>query len=345
MAQQSWPQELQKIPFSPLLLLVFFIPFLYVLKRITSDKPNLPPSPPKLPIIGNLHQLGTLPHSSLQALSNKYGPLMFLYLGNAPTLVVSSADMARKITKTNDITFSNRPKNTAANILFYGCKDVVFSPYGDYWKQAKKICVLELLSLKSVQSLQYVREEEVEALNNKIRDSCLNEASANLSEMLITTSNNIVSRCIIGQKFKDKNGESSFGELSKKVMVLLVAFCFGDFFSSLGWIDVLTGLIPSMKATSRELDVFLDQVIEEHMTKKSDGSHPNSLDFVDILLQLQKNDMPDFKLSKDNLKAILVVDLSLPLSLSLSLSLANTHTNPCLKFGVSIISGYVCGRN
>jgi hypothetical protein len=249
---------------------------------------------------------------------------MFLYLGNAPTLVVSSADMAREITKTNDITFPNRPKNTAANILFYGCKDVVFSPYGDYWKQAKKICVLELLTLKSVQSLQYVREEEVESLNNKIRDSCLNEASANLSEMLITTTNNIVSRCILGQKFKDKNGESSFGELSKKVMVLLVHSVLEIFFPSLGWIDVLTGLIPSMKATSRELDVFLDQVIEAHMRKKSDCSHPNSLDFVDIPLQLQKNDMPDFKLSKDNLKAILVVDLSLPLSLS-SLSLTNTH--------------------
>jgi hypothetical protein len=313
MAQQSWLQELQKIPSNPLLLLVFFIPFLYVFKRITCDKPNLPPSPPKLPIIGNLHQLGALPHRSLQALSNKYGPLMFLYLGNAPTLVVSSADMAREITKTNDITFSNRPKTTATNIFSYGWKDVAFSPYGDYWRQARKICVLELLSPKSVQSLQYVREEEVEALNNKILDSCLNEASVNLSEMLSTTSNNIISRCIVGQKFEDKNGKSMLGELSRKAMVLLVAFCFGDFFPSLGWIDVLTGLILSMKATFRELDVFLDQVIEEHKTKKSDGGHPNSLDFVDILLRLQKNDMPDFKLSTDNLKAILVVDLSLSL--------------------------------
>ncbi|KAE8124335.1 hypothetical protein FH972_019233 [Carpinus fangiana] len=241
MELQSW-QDLLKIPFNPLLSLVFLIPFLYVFKRIRNGKPNLPPSPPKLPIIGNLHQLGTLPHRSLQALSNKYGPLMFLYLGNAPTLVVSSADMAREITKTNDITFSNRPQTTAVNILFYGCKDVGFSPYGDYWRQARKICVLELLSLKSVQSLQYVREEEVEALNNKIRDSCLNEASVNLSEMLIATSNNIVCRCTVGQKFEDKNGKSGFGELSRKVMVLLTAFCFGDFFPSLGWIDILTGL-------------------------------------------------------------------------------------------------------
>jgi hypothetical protein len=103
MAQQSW-QDLHKIPFNPLLSLVFLIHFLYVFKRtITRGKPNLPPSPPKIPIIGNLHQLGTFPHRPLQALSNKYGPLMFLYLVNVPTLVVLSANMAREIMKIHDI--------------------------------------------------------------------------------------------------------------------------------------------------------------------------------------------------------------------------------------------------
>jgi hypothetical protein len=118
-------------------------------------------------------------------------------------------------------------------------------------------------------------------------------------------------------------------------MVLFVAFCFGNFFLSFGWIDVLTGNIPSMKATFRELDAFFDKVIEEHKTENSDDNHPNSLDFVDILLRLQKNDMIDFELAKDNLKAILVVSLSLSL----------THTNPRLKFCIFIISGYVFGRN
>jgi hypothetical protein len=194
--QQSW-QQLKTIPFNPLLLAVLIVSFLYVFKSIRSVKSNLPPSPPKLPIIGNLHQLGTLPHHSLQSLSNKYGPLMFLCLGNTPTLVVSSVEMAREMIKTNGISFSNRPKITAANILLYGCKDIAFSPYGDYRREARKICVHELLSLKSVQLLQHVREEEVEALINKIRDSCLKAASVNQSEMLTTTSNNIVSRCII----------------------------------------------------------------------------------------------------------------------------------------------------
>nr|POE53723.1 cytochrome p450 71a1 [Quercus suber] len=40
--------------------------------------------------------------------------------------------------------------------------------------------------------------------------------------------------------------------------------------------------------------------------KKDDDEHPNKKDFVDILLQLQKNGMLDFELSHDNLKAILV---------------------------------------
>jgi len=145
-------QELHKIPFHPLLILslLFLFFFLYANQHTRRGKPNFPPSPPKLPIIGNLHKLATLPHHSLQALSKKYGPLMFLHWGNAPTLVMSSTDMTREMIKTQDIVFSKCPQTTAANILPYGCKDVAFSSYGEYWRQARKICVHELLCLKSV---------------------------------------------------------------------------------------------------------------------------------------------------------------------------------------------------
>ena len=141
---------------------VLILSFVYIFKQFRSGKPKYPPSPPKLPIIGNVHQLGTLPHRSIHALSKKYGPIMFLDLGYAPTVVVSFADMAKEIIKINDIIFSNQPETTAANFLYYGSTYVTFSQYGEYWRQDKKICVLKLLGLKRVQSFQYVREKEVE---------------------------------------------------------------------------------------------------------------------------------------------------------------------------------------
>ena len=44
---------------------------------------------------------------------------MFLDLGCAPTIVVSSADMAKEIIKANDIIFSNWLETMTANFLYY----------------------------------------------------------------------------------------------------------------------------------------------------------------------------------------------------------------------------------
>ena len=299
---------------STLYLSIFgiIISILLVLKLTTRSKSNFPPSPPKLPFIGNLHQLGTLPHRSFQALSKKYGPLMFLQLGQTPTLVVSSADVAKEIIKTHDVVFSSRPQSTAAKIFLYGCKDVAFAPYGEEWRQKRKACVLELLSLKRVKSFQSIREEEVAELVDKIREACASKGfSVNLSEMVVAASNNIVARCVLGQKYDTPDGSSSFGELGRKMMRQLTEFCVGDFFPSFAWVDLLTGLMSQLKVSFIALDAFLEEVIEEHKRRNRNNDHSDNKDFVDILLQLQEDDPLEFELTRDNLKALLMVSLSL----------------------------------
>ncbi|GMN73219.1 hypothetical protein TIFTF001_055325, partial [Ficus carica] len=214
--------EMILLPIShPVVVSLFLITsvFLFFICSKSSGKTKPLPSPPSLPIIGNLHQLGTHPHRSFRALSDKYGPLMLLQLGRVPTLVISSLDMVREIIKNHDVAFSNRPKTTATDIFLYGGKDVAFCSYGEYWRHARKISVLELLSLKKVQMFQFVRDEEVTLLIDRIRRACDGDSRVlvNLSEILISASNNIVSRCILGQRFAEENGRSMFGELSRRV--------------------------------------------------------------------------------------------------------------------------------
>ncbi|KAK8992038.1 hypothetical protein V6N11_044930 [Hibiscus sabdariffa] len=298
--------ELLNLSSNPLFLsLILLLPLFLWLKLAKGRKLNLPPSPPKLPIIGNIHQLGKLPHRALRDLSNKYGSLLLLRLGYNPTLLVSSADMVREMVKSHDIAFSDRPKTAAVKHLLYESKGMGFGPYTEFWRQVRKMSMVELFSHQRVHSFQFVRDEEVEALINKIRSTCLKGEPINLTNMFMVVSGNVVSRCILSHKSEEENGWSKFGELVRRILVLFTGFCIGDMFPYLRWADVLTGYIPSMKAVSAEMDAFLDQVIQEHRALESRGQVTQKKDFVSIIMQLQKDGMFD-NLTQDNIKAILL---------------------------------------
>ncbi|OMO89822.1 Cytochrome P450 [Corchorus capsularis] len=123
----------------------------------------------------------------------------------------------------------------------------------------------------------------------------------------MAATNNIVSRCVISRKAEEENGGSKFGELSRRVMVLFTNLCIGDMIPCLKWLDVITGFIPRLKATAAELDAFFDQVIEEHHKALKGDDEADKMDFISIILQLQKDGLVEMELAQDNIKAILLV--------------------------------------
>ncbi|CAL1390636.1 unnamed protein product [Linum trigynum] len=71
-----------------------------------------------------------------------YGPplLRSCYVG----CFVGSAGAAEAFLKTHNVNFFQRPSAHSVDILAYGCTDIVFAPYGDYWRQLRKICNVDL---------------------------------------------------------------------------------------------------------------------------------------------------------------------------------------------------------
>uniref|UniRef100_A0A453M8M4 Uncharacterized protein n=1 Tax=Aegilops tauschii subsp. strangulata TaxID=200361 RepID=A0A453M8M4_AEGTS len=170
--------------FSPEVLLSLLLCFLvvrrYYLARRSANNceqlhdhgRRLPPSPPKLPLIGHLHLVGPDPHISLAELSRKHAGrdgLMLLRFGQVPNLVVSSPSAAEAVLRTHDHVFASRPPSIVADVLLSGPSDVALAPYGEYWRQARKLVTTHLLSARKVRALQGGREEEVRLVVAKLR--------------------------------------------------------------------------------------------------------------------------------------------------------------------------------
>nr|XP_043620721.1 cytochrome P450 Tp4149-like [Erigeron canadensis] len=282
------------------LFLVFLIPFKF-LSPASKTQRNLPPTLRKLPIIGNLHQIGSSPHLTLRALSQKHGPLLLMHLGSVPLLVVSSAEGAREILKTHDLIFSNRPKLYFHDKLSYGSKDIAFAPYGEYWRQAKSLMVLHFLSHKHVQSFQDIRGKLLLRMIEMIGKSC--GSVIDMSEMLFLLTTNILCEVAFGQK----NDDIKFKDVFVKSQALLGGFDIGNYIPWLSWVNWLRS--GQANEIVKEYDDFLDGIIDEHKNKsiKADvnGGQTEVRDLVDILLDVQKENTLKFKFGRDTIKAII----------------------------------------
>ena len=231
---------------------------------------------------------------------------MQLQLGEVLAIIISSPKVAEQVLKTHDAAFANRPSVLASEIVFYD-SSFVFAPYGDYWRQMRKICVLELLSSKRVQSFKTIREEEVWNLIESI--SLSQELPINLSEKIFTTSYCITSRAAIGKKCKY---EQEFLSLIKKSFKLSGGFDVPDLFPSLKFLSFLTGMRPALEKLHKKLDKILEEIINEHKMKRSTtnsaskhepagGDHD---DLVDVLLKLQEMSDLEFDITSNQIKAV-----------------------------------------
>ncbi|KAI3853529.1 hypothetical protein MKX03_017260 [Papaver bracteatum] len=298
-----------------LAILFFSVSFYPLGKHKGSDndvpldiKLNLPPSPPTFPILGNIHQLIPLLHQSFYEMSKTYGPVMLLRFFKKPMLIVSCVEMATQILKTRDSIFLDRLTSKSIKLIFYNGFDIALSPYGESWKKLRKFCVLEMLSMKRVQSFKFIRKEEIDKVIENITLSSRERHTINLTEIIFTVSKRIIFRCSLGDNFK-KDYAKRFSELMiKATSMVMDPFAFKDLFSWLKWMDTLTGYNRKLKRTFQELDSFFDQIIDDYLVSQLHVDHDyqdnkeDKRNFIDLLLLNAEID--NHGLRRNNIKGV-----------------------------------------
>ncbi|KAL0417213.1 UNVERIFIED_CONTAM: Flavonoid 3'-monooxygenase [Sesamum latifolium] len=189
--------------FSCLALTVFVY---FLTKTLPREKLNLPPGPRPWPVIGNLNHIGALPHRSIHALAQKYGPLIHLKFGSASVVVGSNVEMAKVFLKTMDVNFASRPVTAAGKYTGYEYKDITWAPYGPYWRQARRMCLMELFSAKRLESYEYIRVEEMNSLLKNMFKTCGKPIL--VKDYLSTVTLNVISRMVLGKRYLDKDIEN-----------------------------------------------------------------------------------------------------------------------------------------
>lgn len=281
--------------------------YYYFIRRLYSGAGSgaSPPSPPSLPIIGNLHQFGALPHRSLFDLSKKYGPIMLLRLGMKPALVVSSARVAKEVLRTHDLTFADKGATYDVKKVFYDATDVFNSPYGERWRRLRVLVVNELLTTSRVNSFASVRAEEVAQLVRRIEGH--GGSPVNLSEGFAAVANDLISRAAFGKKHGESEHGRKFLELVQESAGLLGKFSVGEFIPWLAWIDRLNGRYAALDRVAEMRDEILDAIVEDHM-QNLESACKQKQNMMDILLGIYRGQSPGLTIDLLSLKSLILVN-------------------------------------
>ncbi|CAM8971665.1 unnamed protein product [Rhodiola kirilowii] len=287
----------------------FIFVVIYFCNNLVSQnqrKQPLPPSPWSFPVIGHLHLLKNPLHRTFKSLSDQYGPVYGLKLGNQYTVVVSSPAAVEECFQRNDVVLADRPQLRSGKHLNYDSTTIGAANYGDHWRNVRRISNQEVFSVPRQNMFLTLRQSEVKSMIKSL--FCMTrqgmqkvEMKSRLSELAFNIIVGIVTgKRYFGEGVQDSAEAKEFREMIREIFELSAASNPGDFSPFLRWID-FGGYEKKMIKLKKRIDRILQNLIDECM--RNDGGVEQSM--LKNILTLQEKDSAS--ISDKTIKGLMVV--------------------------------------
>lgn len=284
---------------------------LIIIRFFLNRQKNKPPGPTGLPIIGNLHQLGSKPHCTLSSLAKTYGPIMSLRFGSVTVTVASSPKTAQEILQKNDQSFANRPIPESVAAQPNVNDTLAWSHADSRWRNRRRICTTQIFTTHRLDLLQHLRDRKVEQLVQHLHKKAVEKTTVDIGELAFATMLNLVSNTVFSEDLVDSEFESAgeFKELVWRIMEDAGKVNVSDYFPVVKMFD-LQGVKRHVKVSYVRLHEIFDRMIQKRVEDRNSNSHDGGVvagDFLDVLLDhCQQED--DSVFSVESIKP-LILDL------------------------------------
>ncbi|KAL9241220.1 hypothetical protein vseg_015353 [Gypsophila vaccaria] len=268
------------------LILLVAIPVITLICRRNAHIRRLPPGPRGWPIIGNMLDLGTMPHRALAELGKKYGPVIWLRLGAQKIVVIQTAKAASEFFKHYDTSFPDRNINEAMSVYDYHKGSLILAPYGPHWRRMRKMLTSEMLSSKRINEAEFVREKCVDDLISWIDAAGSN--SVKVGELVFVAEFNLLGNLMLSKDIVDpslRNGSEFFSAMDGLTQWTGVANV-SDFFPWLKWMDVQGIRRKTEKDMGKVLEIA-SSFVTERREENAMGRKRDRKDILDILLEFE----------------------------------------------------------
>ncbi|MCJ1348478.1 hypothetical protein MMC31_006710 [Peltigera leucophlebia] len=129
---------------------------------------RLPPGPPTLPIIGNLHQVPKSgAHFQFTKWAREYGPIVSLKLGPATAIVITDRSIAKAMLDKKSAIYSDRPSSYVSHDLITRGDHLLVMKQGEKWRLFRKLvhqqllesrCEREHITLQNAEAVQMLND-------------------------------------------------------------------------------------------------------------------------------------------------------------------------------------------